>query len=288
MRKNRPRQSKERRYETFRLFLLSGVGLTLTLILLVFIFGSQTYSPLHRLLFWGISPIQKGASAVTDTVVSFKQEYIDLRTVREDNKRLWAQLEQYKEIIDDSREAIAISVRLQKLLDFKEANDYPTVAARIIGKDPSLWFNNVIIDRGTSDGVDSGMPVVTGAGIVGQVYEVSTDYSKVLLTIAPSSAMDVIIQNSRERGILKGTGENSYRLNYILKKINISKGDYIVTAGYGGMFPTGLPVGTVSKVIRKPRGMFLEVEVTPAVDFTTLENLLVILRNKISFDDARL
>ncbi len=225
---------------------------------------------------------------MTDTVVSFKQEYIDLRTVREDNKRLWAQLEQYKEIIDDSREAIAISVRLQKLLDFKEANDYPTVAARIIGKDPSLWFNNVIIDRGTSDGVDSGMPVVTGAGIVGQVYEVSTDYSKVLLTIAPSSAMDVIIQNSRERGILKGTGENSYRLNYILKKINISKGDYIVTAGYGGMFPTGLPVGTVSKVIRKPRGMFLEVEVTPAVDFTTLENLLVILRNKISFDDARL
>jgi rod shape-determining protein MreC len=127
------------------------------------------------------------------------------------------------------------------------------------------------------------MPVVTGEGIVGQVYAASTGYSKVLLAIAPSSAIDVLLQDSRVRGILKGTGGDVYRLEYILKTIEVAEGDRVVTAGYGGMFPTGLPVGIVSDVTRKRRGMFLEIEVVPAVDFRTLENLLVIEREKKEF-----
>ncbi|MCI5145877.1 MAG: rod shape-determining protein MreC, partial [Candidatus Electrothrix sp. AR3] len=123
-------------------------------------------------------------------------------------------------------------------------------------------------------------PVVSGEGIVGQVYAASTDYAKVLLAIAPSSAIDVLLQDSKVRGILKGTGTNTYSLEYILKTVKVSKGDRVVTAGYGGIFPSDLPVGTVSEVIRKRRGMFLEIKVVPAVDFGTLENLLVIEQKK--------
>jgi rod shape-determining protein MreC len=68
----------------------------------------------------------------------------------------------------------------------------------------------------------------------------------------------------------------TFRLEYILKTIAVTEGDHVVTAGYGGLFPSGLPVGVVSKVVRKRRGMFQEIEVKPAVDFLTLENLLVI------------
>jgi rod shape-determining protein MreC len=150
------------------------------------------------------------------------------------------------------------------------------VATQVIGKDPSLWFRSVIIDRGNGDGVVKGMSVVTGDGIVGQIYSTSPNYAKVLLSIAPSSALDVLLQESRVRGILKGTGDNTYRLEYILKTVEVSEGDSVVTAGYGGLFPTGLPVGVVSRVTKNRRGMFLEIEVTPAVDFETLEGLLVI------------
>ncbi|HDK43924.1 MAG TPA: rod shape-determining protein MreC [Desulfobacteraceae bacterium] len=150
------------------------------------------------------------------------------------------------------------------------------VSAQVIGKDPSLWFRTVVIDRGTSDGVMKGMPVVTDSGIVGQIFSVSPNYAKVLLAIAPSSALDVLLQKSRVRGILKGTGSLTCKLDYVLKTVDVEKGDYIVTAGYGGIFPTGLPVGVVTKVVKKPRGMFQEIEVSPAVDFLTLENVQIL------------
>lgn len=246
------------------------------LIVLVIVFGNQEVGPLHKLLLETTGPIQKVVSRATGSVQSLKKDYLDLLSVRDEKEQLWKELQECRVAAYQHREAVATNARLQKLLDFKKSSDLPSVAARIIGKDPSLWFRSVVIDRGRSEGVDKGMPVVTGDGIVGQVYSSSPNYAKVLLSIAPSSALDVLLQESRVRGILKGTGEDTYRLEYILKTVEVSEGDHVVTAGYGGMFPTGLPVGIVSKVIKKRRGMFLEIEVTPAVDFETLEDLLVI------------
>jgi len=264
------------RFRTFRLVLLSGVLLTVGLIFLVIVFGDQQVGPMHKLLFETTGPVQKVVSQATGSIQSLKKDYLDLLSVRDEKERLWQELQKCRVAAYQHREAVATNARLQKLLDFKNSSGLPTVAARIIGKDPSLWFRSVVIDRGSSEGVSEGMPVVTGDGIVGQVYSSSPNYAKVLLSIAPSSALDVLLQDSRVRGILKGTGKDTYRLEYILKTVEVSEGDHVVTAGYGGLFPTGLPVGIVSRVVKKRRGMFLEIEVTPAVDFDTLEDLLVI------------
>ena len=281
-RNNRKRQNG---FEAFRLALFGGAVLTILLIFLVIIFGNQEFGPLHKLLLDAAGPLQKGASGIIAPVHSIKEKYLDLLTVREEKERLWQELQKCRAAAYANRGAIALNARLHKLLDFKDSFDLPTVTSRIIGKDPSLWFRSIIIDRGLSDGVDKGMPVVSGEGIVGQVYAASTDYAKVLLAIAPSSAIDVLLQDSRVRGILKGTGTNTYSLEYILKTVKVSKGDRVVTAGYGGIFPSDLPVGTVSEVIRKRRGMFLEIKVVPAVDFGTLENLLVIEQKKKDFKE---
>lgn len=275
MRKKSTRK-RTSRFRTFRLVLLGGVLLTVGLIFLVFVFGNQEVGPMHKLLLETAGPVQKMMSKATEPILSLKKEYLGLLSVQEDKEHLRQELQKYRAAAYKTREAVATNARLRKLLDFKESSGFPTVAAQVIGKDPSLWFRSVIIDRGNSDGVVKGMPVVTGDGIVGQIYSTSPNYAKVLLSIAPSSALDVLLQESRVRGILKGTGESTYRLEYILKTVEISEGDHVVTAGYGGLFPTGLPVGVVSRVIKKRRGMFLEVEVTPAVDFETLEGLLVI------------
>ncbi|MCI5158908.1 MAG: rod shape-determining protein MreC, partial [Candidatus Electrothrix sp. AUS1_2] len=242
------------------------------------------FGTVHKVIFEGAGPLQKGMARISRSIHSVKRKYIDLLTVREEKERLWRELQECRTTAYANRGAVALNARLRKLLDFKESSNQPTITAQIIGKDPSLWFRSVIIDRGTGDGVGKGMPVVTGEGIVGQVYASSSDYSKVLLAIAPSSAIDVLLQDSRIRGILKGTGANLYHLDYILKTAEVFVGDRVVTAGYGGMFPTGLPVGIVSKVTRNRRGMFLEIEVVPAVDFRTLENLLVIEREKKEFN----
>jgi len=275
MRKKGSRKPKGR-FRAFRLVLLIGFLLTMTLIFLVSTLGSQKFGPLHELLFEAVGPIQNILSRGTDSLRSLKQDYVDLLSVRRENERLWAELQECRTLSYKNREALATNTRLRKLLNFKNVTSLPMVAARIIGKDPSVWFRSVVIDRGARDGVSRGMAVVNGDGVVGQVFSVSPNYAKVLLAIAPSSAMDVVLQKSRVRGILKGTGSLTYQLDYILKTIEVEEGDQVVTAGYGGIFPTGLPIGVVSKVIRKRRGMFLEVEVTPAVDFLTLEDLLVV------------
>jgi rod shape-determining protein MreC len=283
MKKNTRRQRKGS-VKTFRFFLFAGTAITFVLILLIIILGDQQFGPVHKVILGGAGPFQKTMTKISDSLYSVKKNYIDLLTVREEKERLWQELQECRTKAYANRGAVALNARLRKLLDFKESSNQPTITAQIIGKDPSLWFRSVIIDRGSSDGVGKGMPVVTGAGIVGQVYASSTDYSKVLLAIAPSSAIDVLLQGSRIRGILKGTGKNLYQLEYILKTAEVFVGDRVVTAGYGGMFPTGLPVGIVSKVTRNRRGMFLEIEVIPAVDFRTLENLLVIEREKKEFN----
>jgi len=275
MRKKGTRKSKGK-FRALRLFLLIGFLATLALIFLVSTLGSQKFGPLHEILFEAAGPFQNLLARGADGIRSLKQDYVGLLTVREENKRLRAELQECRNVSFKSREALATNTRLRKLLDFKETSRLPMVAARIIGKDPSVWFRSVIIDRGSRDGVAKGMAVINGDGVVGQIYAVSPNYAKVLLAVAPSSAMDVLLQKSRVRGILKGTGALTYRLDYILKTIDVKVGDHVVSAGYGGIFPTGLPIGVVSKVRKKRRGMFLEIEVTPAVDFLTLEDLLVI------------
>jgi len=278
----RKRGSSKRssRFRAFRLVLLSGILLTLALIFLVSTLGSQKFSTLHKLILEATGPVQKVVTRTTGYLGIFTGKYSDLVNVREENKRLWNELLECRAAAYRNREALATNTRLQKLLDFRESFDHPMLAARIVGKDPSLWFRTVVIDRGSNDGLIKGMPAVNGEGIVGQVFAVSPNYSKVLLAIAPSSALDVLLQKSRVRGILRGTGSLTYKLDYVLKTVDVQEGDHVVTAGYGGLFPTGMPVGVVSKVVRKRRGMFLDIEVKPAVDFLTLENLLIIEQEK--------
>ncbi len=273
------KQSKKKRtnrYRVFRLVILAGFLFTMGLIFLVSTLGNQRFGSLYKLIFEATGPVQHMTARGTAHLQRFKEEYLELLSVREKNKRLWEELQECRRALYKSREAMALNVRLHKLLEFKEKSDLPVITASVIGKDPSLWFRSITIDRGINDGVFQGGPVINNDGIIGQVFSASPNYGKVLLAIAPSSAIDVLLQKNRVRGILKGTGSLTYRLEYILKTVEVEEGDHIVTAGYGGVFPTGLPVGVISKVIRKRRGMFHEIEVTPSVDFKTLENLFII------------
>ena len=263
-------------FRALRIILLSGILLTLVFIFVVSTLGSHRFGTLHKLVFEITGPVHSLATLVTQRLGRFTGRYVELVNVQKENRRLWQELNECREAANRNREALATNIRLRRLLEFKETSGLPMVAARIVGKDPSLWFRTVVIDRGANDGVGKGMPVVSGNGVAGQIFSVSPNYAKVLLAIAPSSAIDVLLQKSRVRGILKGNGSLTYKLDYVLKTVDVKEGDHVVTAGYGGLFPTGMQVGVVSRVMKKRRGMFLEIEVTPSVDFLTLENLLVI------------
>ncbi len=271
-------RKKDRRLQQFKSYLILGLLLPLGFILILSTVGSKEFNAPRKFVFEMIATAQYGVSKVTGYCRSLWDGYVVLWNVRDENKKLRDELLKYKALSNEYREAAVTNVRLNKLLKLSESLPSPTLTAQIVGRDPSLWFRTVVINRGTSSGVEKGMPVVTDAGVTGQVMNTSPHYSKILLTNDPNSAIDVLVQKSRVQGIIKGAGREGYRMHYVLKNSEVHKGDQIVTSGLGGVFPKGLQVGTVTKTVKDRRGMFQKVFVEPSVDFFKLEYLVIILK----------
>ena len=251
-------------------FLLFAIG--------VFLLTSSSngrYGFFHRLTLETLGPLQSLFTNVSRGTTRFKDKYIALWNLQEECDRLRMELAESHARVDEYRSAYSRNRFLETALEFKQQSTFPSCSARVVGKDPSFWFQTLIVDCGKNDGVLTGMVARTLRGVVGQVVQVSGSYSKILLANAPSSAIDAVVQSSRVRGILKGVGEQGYILQYVLKNAEVKEGDIIVTAGIGGVFPSGITLGTVTKVHSKRRGMFLDIVVEPAVDFSRLEALFI-------------
>lgn len=270
-------RKKSKRARQIKGLIFFGILLTLVLIVIVSTIGRTEFNTSHKLALEVLGTAQHGISKVSGAFARIWDNYAQLINVREENARLREDLQKYKAATNEYREAVATNVQLAKLLEMKEFLATPTLSAEVIGLDPSHWFKTVIINRGSSDGIQTGMPAVAVEGVVGQVVSTSPHYAKVLLATDPNSAMDVLIQRTRAQGIVKGNGAG-YRMEYVLKNSDVQKGDRIVTAGIGGVFPKGIPVGTISRLEKNRHGMFQKIEIVPATDFSKLEHLLIIMK----------
>ncbi len=259
---------------TARLLFLCGILLILALLLFGSTVGGQ-FGVVQQMIMQGLGPVQGGTSRMIRSLQTVTDDYLSLWNIKDDNIRLRLVIADYQQQLDQYREAYARNRYLENELNFKREENFPSLTARVVGKDPSFWFQTVIVDRGKSDGVIAGMVARTSLGVVGQVIQVSDTYSKILLANAPSSAIDAMIQKNRVRGILKGAADKGYVLNYVLKNADVMVGDRVVTAGIGGVFPSGIQLGTVSAVRSQRRGMFQDIEITPVVDFGQLEMVFI-------------
>ncbi len=274
MRKKRNSRKETVRRTGFRRWLLFILLVSFIIVVLTASTGGR-FGVFHQLTLETLGPLQGFFTKVSLSSTKLKDKYIALLNLEEENAQLRQEIAKLREQLDEYSSAYSRNRYLETALEFKQQNTFPKRMARVVGKDPSFWFQTLIVDRGENDGVVTGMVARTAQGVVGQVVQVSDNYSKILLANAPSSAIDAIIQNSRVRGILKGAGEQGYILHYVLKNAEVKVGDKIVTAGIGGVFPSGITLGTVSKVHSKRRGMFLDIIVEPAVDFSRLEFLYI-------------
>ena len=174
------------------------------------------------------------------------------------------------------QETLLEKERLRQLLEFRNQAALPVTGARIIGFDSPIWFKCAFLDKGANDEIKVGMPVINASGIVGRIVECYPNYSKVLLLIDRSSAVDAIVQRNRLRGILEGVGGNRGFLRFVHKNQDVQLGDVILASGLGGVYPHGMILGSVIAVDKKVAGIFQEIEVEPAVDFTRLEEVLIV------------
>ena len=171
--------------------------------------------------------------------------------------------------------------RLRDLLELRERLPGESISAEVVTREFSPYFRvmRVRLDRGARDRVRAGMPVVSAQGLVGQIRRTTGHYADVLLTVDQESAIDVVVQRTGARGMLRGTGEsNRYlcRMQYLRREDEVEVGDEIYTSGLGRRFPAAILVGRVVRVERQEFGLYQEVEVAPSVSFSDLEEVLVL------------
>lgn len=228
------------------------------------------------MLMWMLAPVQSFESAFSGGTSGFFRDYFALVGVREQNLRLKQEVAQLE---SQHAQMVELEVRnrhLSELLDLRDALGMKEAVADVIGSDATGVSRTLILSSGSDEGLRRGMAVISTEGVVGKVVALASNASRVLLISDHNSALDAFDQRSRARGIIAGVIEAGLTMKYVDRSEDVKPGDAVVTSGMDGIFPRGLLVGQVARVSQVGPGLFLNVEVKPAVDFRKLEQVMIL------------
>jgi rod shape-determining protein MreC len=228
------------------------------------------------------SPIQSASSKASGATTGFFQQIFNFRSIAQQNEQLKERLTHVEQELNTARQATAENERLKALLNLNETIKISSVPARVIARDPSVWFNTITINRGSSSGIEMNMPVVTGGGIVGRVITVSPWASQVmLLTDEKAGAGAVVGQlGSGALGSVKGradTGVALIEMRYVSGLEKVEVGDSVMTTGQDGIYPPGLNVGRVVDVKNGTATQAHQILIQPGAQLDHLEEVAVLL-----------
>jgi rod shape-determining protein MreC len=227
-----------------------------------------------------LRPIQAGTANFSAGLRSIYHDYLNLVQVRQENERLIAELARVKAEQARMAELEAENRHLAELLELRDVLGADAIAANVIGSDATGISHTLILGQGSASGLRPGMAVLSNQGVVGRIIESSPHASRVLLIDDHNSALDGFDQRSRARGIVAGMVDDGVIMKYVDRSRDIKAHDTVVTSGLDGIFPRGLLVGTVSGVHREGPGLFLVVQLAPAVSFRELEQVLVVRQQR--------
>jgi rod shape-determining protein MreC len=248
--------------------------------------------PLEDVLLGWLQPLLGGATRVGTGARDVTSGIADVNTLRAKLDELQSQVDELSNNRIRILELEKENTLLRQQLGYKQSNpDFDLVGAvvlernpdwaRVIAQDPSNLAFYIIVDQGSAEGVQKGMPAVTPQGLVGRVTEVGTHWSKILLIIDPSSSVNAVVQSTRATGMVQGDalnnpGDPHLIIKYVPQGEAIKSGDLILTSGMGGTYPKRLIIGQVTEVRKRDVGLFQEATIKPAVDFMRLEFVLIL------------
>jgi rod shape-determining protein MreC len=233
-----------------------------------------------------VAPIQRGLTAVFRPVGNFFASIGELGQLRSENTRLKTELETMQEEV---QEAAALEDELESALELLELDEPWTsmeyVNASVIAYSPSNYRWARIIDKGSDDGIKRNMAVVNADGLVGKVISVSPSTATVLLLIDPKAAVGARVEGLRDTGKIQGNGEaEGLSLELIASNSEVDELAAVYTSGYNaGVYPPGIPIGLIEEIVGDVRQPAQEIVVEPAVDFTALDYVRVLLETGLEF-----
>ena len=230
-----------------------------------------------------IQPVQSFAAKASNGIISFVQKVFKTSDADKELEQLQVRMAQLEQAADENAKLKAENERLKKLLNYVETLEkYEYVTAVVTGNSQGVWFETCTINAGRNKGIEKDMPVVCAEGLVGRVIEVGANWSKVTAIIDPSSEVSVMVERTRDIGVVRGsfsaTSDNQLELYFLPSGFDLVPGDKIVTSGMSSIFPKTITVGTVSEVTRRSaEGSQSNAIIEPAVDFGHLEEVLVLV-----------
>ena len=236
-----------------------------------------------------VSPVQSAFRAITDSTRNFVTTWRNYNRLQKDYDAISFENEQLRMELQSADEAVEENLRLQELLDARSTYEsLDPIYAKVIARDAGPWFETFSVNRGSAHGVSAGMAVVNGSGLVGRVYEVGLNYSKIITIIDTRSAVACLMQRTRDNGVMRGqiSASDSAASCYVyyLPNVNsITPGDVVVTSGTDSLYPKGLRIGTVTALSLDAGSEGTYAIVTPSVDFQRIEEVFI-LRTVIETD----
>jgi rod shape-determining protein MreC len=239
---------------------------------------------LEAVTFGVFAEVQRAASTAIGGMRSSWTDYVALQEVRGENERLRTEVAQLQVRLQQERALAQRARTLESLLALRSEAELPTVAARVIAGGASPDFRTITIDKGTADDLRTDVAVIAPAGVVGRVITPTTRAAKVQLLIDRNAAAGALIERSRAQGVTVGTGAE-LRLDYVSGTADVQIGDTVVTSGIDGIYPKGFVIGQIESV-QRGQGVFSAIVVRPAVDFSSLEAVLVVLTPPAVVDEG--
>jgi rod shape-determining protein MreC len=238
-------------------------------------------NPVDRAIMRIAAPLQYGASRAARTVSGLFGDYVYLVDVKADNNKLSHENARLQAKVRELSGLESENRRLKRLLGLRETLIEETTSAVVVGKDTMEYFR---VAELTLDNpgvvVRENMPVISMDGVVGVVLRTAGEKISVQLTVDSGFGVDVVVERTKARGFVRGIGDPrryAVRVEYVQRTDEVDVGDFLVTSGVGCRFPGGLPVARVTKVTKGDFGIYQEVEAVPTVDFSRLEEVLIVL-----------
>jgi len=229
------------------------------------------------------SPLQSASSKASGATSGFFQQIWNFRSTAVENEQLKQRLSEAETELHSARAATVENERLKALLKLNEQTEIKNVPARVIARDPSVWFNTITINRGSSSGVEMNMPVVTPGGIVGRVITVSPWASQVMLITDEKAGAGAVVGQLGQSGALGSirgradTGVALIEMRYVSGLEKVEVGDYVMTTGQDGIYPPGLNVGRVVEVKNGTATQAHQILIQPGAQLDHLEEVAVLL-----------
>ena len=226
-----------------------------------------------------LAPIQRSISFLYYQTRNFFTHYIINVHASQENVTLKKEIKELKKRIHDLSEIERENKRLKEYLAFEKQDSYRKILAQVVAWDAISDFKVIRINKGLANGIRLQSTAITADGLVGHIFRLTNNFADILTILDSNNRIDGIVQRSGIYGILQGNSEQKCIMKYVNRTGPVLLNDLVITAGIGNIYPKGLVIGHITRIERESYGTTQKIEISPAVDFSRLEEVVVLVEN---------